>query len=118
MGHPAPGPSQGVGRADDRRIADFLHEPASRLEVGGRATPGNRLANRAHERCESLAVLTRGDCLELRPEQLHAVPLKNARVGELTAQVQRGLPPIPLRIPWGRSFAITFSRNSMVSGST
>src|SRR6266571_5061650 len=107
MGHPAPGPAQSVCRTDDRRIADLLHEPASRLEVGGRAAPRNRLANRSHERSESLAVLTRGDRLELRPEQLHAVPLENARVGELATQV-----------PCGRSFAITFSRNSMVSGST
>src|SRR2546427_324345 len=92
MLHPASTPSARMIRsADDRGIADSLHEPASRLEIGGRAAPGNRLADRTHKGCESLAVLARGDRLELRPEQLHAVPLENARVGELAAQVQGGL---------------------------
>src|SRR2546426_2027725 len=45
MSHPTSGPSQGVCRADDRRITDLLYEPASRLEIGGRAAPGNRLAD-------------------------------------------------------------------------
>src|SRR2546427_601601 len=96
MLHPPSTPSARMIRsAADRGKADFPHDPPSGLEIGGGAAPRNRPADRTHEACESFAVLARRDRLELRPEQLHAVPLENARVGELAAQVQRSLPAHP-----------------------
>src|SRR2546426_8368558 len=118
MRDPAPAAAQRVRGADDHGVAHLLDERAGRLGIRDRAAPRNRFADRAHQGRETLSVLARGDRLEFRAEQLDAMALQDSGVRELAAQVEGGLPAHPAQDPLRLSLAITFSRNSTVSGST
>ena len=97
--HAAPAASERVRGSDDHRVSGFLDERGRRRGVGHRPAPWDWLPDRPHEGGEALAVLARGDRLHLRPEQLHAVAAQDPGLGELAAQVQRGLSAHPAQDP-------------------
>src|SRR2546427_10642901 len=71
MRHAAPAATERVRSPDDHRVSGFLDERSRRRGVGDRPAPWDRLPDRPHEGCEPFPVLSRGDRLHLRPEELH-----------------------------------------------
>ena len=95
VGNAAPASSERVGGPHDDGVARLLDEGGRGRGVGDRAAPRDRLPDRSHEVGETLAVLPRGDRLDLRPEELNPVPAQDARLRQLAAQVERGLTAHP-----------------------
>src|SRR5205823_10912007 len=76
-------------------ISDILDERCGARDVGDGLTSWDWLTDPPHQVREFLAVLSRGDRLDLRPEKGDAVTAQHARLPEFAAQVQSGLPAHP-----------------------
>ena len=90
MPPPVP-PSVKAGRMIERQADRARRTPAPPRRVCTIDALRHRLADRAQQVLEQLAVLGLLDRLERRAEQPDVVALEDARVGELDGQVQAGL---------------------------
>ena len=84
-------PAERVGGPDDEREADRLRDPDRLLHRAHRGAVGHLQADLAHGVAEELTVLRQLDRLELGADQLDAVFLEHAGLGELDGEIQAGL---------------------------
>src|SRR5256885_10518953 len=100
MRHAAPAATERVRSPDDHRVSGFLDERSRHRGVGDRPAPWDRLPDRPHEGCEPFPVLSRGDRLHLRPEELHLMAAHDYPLREVSAHDHHGLsPPPPAQTP-------------------
>ena len=93
VGDAAAGAAQGVGRADDHRIADGGREVHRALDALHHVADHAGLADGLHGVLKALAVLRLADGLRGGAQKPYAVPLQNALLVEIHGQVQPRLPP-------------------------
>jgi hypothetical protein len=95
-----------------------LRNGPRRRERVGVAAPRHVEADALHRLGEELAVLPLLDGLELRADELDAVLVETPDSASETAQLRPVCPPSVGSSASGRSFSMTFSTNSGVTGST
>ncbi len=88
---PAAGAAQGVGRADDHRVAEFGGDLLRLLDAEGRRALRHVDAQALHRFLEDDAVLALLDGVGLDADDAHAVFGQHAGLGELRGEVQAGL---------------------------
>ena len=91
FGDAAAGAAEGIGRADDDGIADFVSDGERLRDIGGRGGGDHRLAHGGKGLAEALAVLGALDALDVGAEQAHAVARKGAVAAELHGEGEAGL---------------------------
>ncbi len=91
IGDAAAPAAERVARPDDRRQADPVQGIGGLGERAHRGAPWHLEADPRHRLAEQLAILGLGDCLAARTDQLDAVALEGAVLGERARHVERGL---------------------------
>ena len=93
IGHAAAGASHRQGGTQDDRVPDAIRYRVGLLDgpsdVGARAAE----ANLVHRGLEELPLFGLSDGVDVRADQLHAVLLEDAAIGECQREVQGGLSP-------------------------
>src|SRR5690606_6489078 len=91
LGDAAARAAEGVRRAHDAGVRDFIEDGAQIVIALYDPALRHRLADLVHQRAEEFAVLCLSDRFKLRAQPLDVVLLKDSELSELAGEVKSGL---------------------------